>query len=483
MKKFVHYIRSIFALDTRSLAVLRIVIGLVLIRDLVIGLQFLTAFHTDSGILPLDILMTNYPSENVWSIHAISNTYTYQLVLFILHCIIAVAFTLGYKTHIATILLWVFTLSLHWHNPLILNWWDTVVRLILFWGMFLPLGHQRSLDRRNTKKKAMSVFSLATVGYILQVCFVYIFATILKDHPRWTQEFSAVYYALSLDPFVTTLWSRVYQYPTLMERLTKFSYYLEWFGLVLLLIPRKNHLRRILCIGLFISFHLWLGLTMQLYSFPYIMIGLRLALVPAAGWQILSTLQGGHTDTDKDTTPIPNIIIQTQKLHPLISVFLILSLGYIFSRNLRTTDFDRHNDWFSTDINRFWFLFRIDQYRNMFAPYPFVDDGRVILEGIHQDGTSINLLDPDAEYSLAKPADMKRYYPHERRRKYYTSMWMKKNSDYRQYGAAYHCNARNKAHPDNPLTQIKRYYVLERTLADFETEEIDEVLLYDGECG
>jgi len=58
-------------------------------------------------------------------------------------------------------------------------------------------------------------------------------------------------------------------------------------------------------------------------------------------------------------------------------------------------------------------------------------------------------------------------------------MWMKKNSDYRQYGANYHCYTWNTAHPDDPISSIKRYYMLERTLEDYETRPIEEVVLYE----
>ena len=479
--KFAHsvisYLQSIFALDTRSLALLRILIWCIIIWDLLIWLQFLAAFHTDVWLLPKSVLLSNYQMENIWSMHSISSSYWYQLVLWWWQMIIAIMFVIGHKTQAMTILLWILTLSLHWHNPLILNWWDTVVRLILFWGMFLPLGHQRSLDNNKYKNIPISVFSIATVGYVLQVCFIYIFATILKDHPRWTTDFTAVYYSLSLEPFVTSIWSWVYNYPELMKWLTIFSYYLEWYGLFLLLIPWKNHFRRILCIALFVMFHIWLGLTMKLYSFPYIMVWLWLALVPAGWWDKLMRMGWKNIDTINIATTI-----HIQKLHPLISGFLILCLVYIFSRNLRSTDFDKYDDWFPTDINRFWFLFRIDQYWNMFAPYPFVDDGRVVIEGKKQNWESINLISPESEYTLDKPGDMWSYYPHERRRKYYTSMWMKKNSDYRQYGANYHCYTWNTAHPDDPISSIKRYYMLERTLEDYETRPIEEVVLYEWTC-
>ena len=69
----------------------------------------------------------------------------------------------------------------------------------------------------------------------------------------------------------------------------------------------------------------------------------------------------------------------------------------------------------------------------MFAPYPFVDDGWTVLEGTTKDGKAVNLLDPNKEVSYAKPEDFGDLYAHERRRKYFTNMRLKKNTRYRKY--------------------------------------------------
>lgn len=478
MNNIINYIKNIFSLDTRSLAILRIWLGCILIRDVLIGLQFLTAFHTDVWVMPLHALMDAYPSENVWSIHTISNEYNFQLVLFLIHLLIAVLFTLWWKTRIVAVLLWIFTLSVHGHNPIILNGWDWVTRLLLFWGMFLPLGDQRSLDNRVTKNEPTSVFSIASLGYILQLSFVYIFASILKDHPRWISEFTSTYYALSLDLFRTPIWDITYQYPDLMKGMTAFSYYIETIWLGLLLIPWKNYLRRIWAVWLFAMFHIWLGLHLRLYSFPHIMVFARLALLPYSFWeQLLAKVKSWYQQTTH--------IIKTQKFSFLISLFLILCITYIFSWNLRTTDFEKYGDWFPHEMNKYWFLFRIDQYWNMFAPYPLVDDGRVVIEWITGDEKSVDLLHHDEELSFDRPvtsSDWKDYYDHERRRKYYTNLWSKSNSNRRQYWAAYHCHLWNTKFPDNKITTLKRYYMLEKTLDDYKTGPLEKVLLYEWAC-
>lgn len=478
MNNVISYIKNIFSLDTRSLAILRIWLGLILIRDILIWLQFLSAFHTDVWIMPLQALMDSYPAENVWSIHSISNEYNFQLILFLLHLVIAVLFTVWRKTKIFTILLWIFTVSVHGHNPIILNGWDTITRLLLFWSMFLPLWDQFSLDNIEKKNLPVSIFSIATLGYVIQLSFVYIFASILKDHPRRISDFTSTYYALSLDLFRTPIWDLTYMYPEIMRWMTAFSYYVETIWIGLLLVPWKNHLWRIAAILLFVIFHIWLGLHLRLYSFPYIMVFARIALLPHRFWERwFGKLKKWYVQ--------PLHTIKLQKFPILISLFLILCLAYIFSRNLRTTDFDKHNERFPREVNKFWFLFRIDQYWNMFAPYPLVDDGWTVIQWNTVEGKSVDLLHPDLELSFERPvtsSDRKNYYDHERRRKYYTNLWMKSNSDRRQYWAAYHCHLWNTKSPDNKITDIKRYYMLEKTLDDYKNAPLEKVLIYESEC-
>ncbi len=490
-KLFLHaiwwYIKRVFALDTRSLAIFRIWFWCILILDIIMGIYFLIPFHSDFWVLPLDALLDSYRQENVRSFSAISNALWYQYALFIWALLTAVSYTIGRKTKTSSILLRILILGIHGHNPLVLNWGDTVVRLFLFWGMFLPLNHQRSIDNKKNPKQPIAVFSLATFAFILQISFVYIFSAILKDHPRWHTDFTATYYALSLDTFRTFIGDVVYQHEWLMKSLTAFSYYLELYGPLLLIIPRKQHKRRFLWVILFMAFHAGLGLNLRLYTFPWVLWFGWFALTPSFVWDYFNlwakAKQITWVENDNETEAIQkrktSIITQNLGLFP--SVLVLWALFYIFSRNLRTLDFDKHDDRFPRHLNRYGFLLRIDQYRNMFSPYPFVDDGRTVMEGITPTGKSVNLMNHSKELSFDKPEKFNDIYNHERRRKYLTNLRMKKNSKYRVYGANYFCHLRNSQQKEK-VKSIKRHYVLETTLEDYKTTEPEAILLYEAEC-
>jgi hypothetical protein len=265
-----------------------------------------------------------------------------------------------------------------------------------------------------------------------------------------------------------------------MKWLTAFSYYLESLGLILLIIPWKQWLRRSICIGLFLVFHIWLWVWLHLYAFPWIMSFAWITLVPSTLWNKLATYLSWQSYTFLKQSKE----FYQQKFTFIISLLLILSLLYSFGWNLRTTDFDRYDDYFPRDINRFWFLLRIDQYRNMFAPYPFVDNGWIQIAWYTKDGTEVNLMHHDKAFTLDEPDRYQTHLKHERWRKYLTSMWMKDNSSYRIYGANYFCHQRNtsKSWSNNKVEEIKRRYMVEKTLEDYESVPTREVLLYEGNC-
>lgn len=221
-------IRSIFSLDLRALALLRIGLGIVILVDLITNSFSLTAHFTDAGVLPLDVLLPAYSEENMWSLHSISGRYRREVMLFLLNGCVAVGLLVGRKTRWMTVLARVLFCSMSGRNPLIINGGDVLLRMLLFRSMFLPLGALRSRDaKRHGTPSQITFFSRATVGLTVQMISVYVFSFLLKTDPQRTSEFTALYTALSLDAFKTPLGELLYQHPQLMKVLTQAVRYLE----------------------------------------------------------------------------------------------------------------------------------------------------------------------------------------------------------------------------------------------------------------
>ena len=131
--------------DTRALAALRVGLGLLLLADLLGRSRDLRAFYTDAGVLPRS---TRAAVVSDWflSVHALSGDLWWQVLLFLVAGVAAIALTVGYRTRVATAVSWVLLVSLHNRMPVVLNGGDVLLRMVLLWAIFLPLGERWAVD-------------------------------------------------------------------------------------------------------------------------------------------------------------------------------------------------------------------------------------------------------------------------------------------------------------------------------------------------
>ena len=116
---------------------MRIAVGFVLLTDLFIRSISIKAFFTDEGVLPIDVLKQYNWSPNYYSFHALSGDLWWQVVLFLINALCIVLLMIGYRTRVFTFICWVFITSLQNRNPFILQGGDDMLRLLLFWAIFL----------------------------------------------------------------------------------------------------------------------------------------------------------------------------------------------------------------------------------------------------------------------------------------------------------------------------------------------------------
>ncbi|MGB7087313.1 MAG: DCC1-like thiol-disulfide oxidoreductase family protein, partial [Phormidesmis sp.] len=187
---------------------------------------------------------------------------------------------------------WILLISMHNRNPLLIFAADDVLRAVMFWAMFLPLGAAYSVDRAmNTATKAVPVrvLSGATLALMAQQCFIYIFSAVFKTtNSAWWPDGTAVYYSLSYDQYVTALGHFLLNLGPLLTVFTLVTLVLEWVGPLLIWSPIRNDLCRIVAVVLFVSLHAGFGLTLNLGIFPFLSIVTWLAFIPTSAWEALS---------------------------------------------------------------------------------------------------------------------------------------------------------------------------------------------------
>ena len=90
MVRFIQSVTELFETDLRSLAVLRLGIGLLLLHDLVQRSGDLVAHYTNFGVLPRTAMIQNTYSRWVVSIHLMSGTWEVEAILFVTVALFAV---------------------------------------------------------------------------------------------------------------------------------------------------------------------------------------------------------------------------------------------------------------------------------------------------------------------------------------------------------------------------------------------------------
>lgn len=276
---------EIFSLDLRSLALFRLGLATMLLLDWIDRLPDLRVLYSDSGILPRSIISGMHPV----SLHMLHGSVWFQVVLAGIACVFALLLFVGYRTVFVTLVSWLLLISVHTRMPAVMQGGDQLMRMLLFWSIFLPLGACYSLDaaRPGARPPSARVLSLASVAYILQLCQVYWYAAGWKWMAPWREEGTAIYLALHVDYFPTRLGLWLREQPALCRLLTHYTIWLETLGPMLLLLPFHIGLQRMVSIIAFITFHAGLALTMELGHFPFVCMVAWLPILPASFWDRL----------------------------------------------------------------------------------------------------------------------------------------------------------------------------------------------------
>ena len=191
---------------------------------------------------------------------------------------------------------WVFFVSLSARMPIVSHAGDDLMRLALFWMIFLPTNRHFSVDRalvdlnsQTPSKFNYDILNIASIAMLLQLIYMYFFTGLLKWHPVWTTEGSALYLALELEKFLTPFGELLRLLPYgVLQFLTRVTLFSELIIPLLVFIPFKNHYLRFVSITTFVIFHLGLFATFKLGNFPWICIAYWMIFIPTHFWNFIS---------------------------------------------------------------------------------------------------------------------------------------------------------------------------------------------------
>ena len=518
----------LFGLDLRSLALFRIGVAAVLLVDLARRLGDLRAHYGDDGILPIALLPKPGAGASdillPFSLHSLGGSPLYQGLLFFVAALAGVALLLGWRTRLATIVAWFLTTSLYARNPLVCQAGDTLLRLFLFWVIFLPWGACWSLDARRAPPPPRRVTNVATGALLLQLCAVLWFAALLKFDPAWRRDGDAIYRALAIAEMRTPLGDLLFERRSLMTFLTFATLVQEGFVPFLLFVPWKTWIFRLLVVASFTLFHLSLALFMELGYFQSLCILGWLALLPSEFWDALELRwrrrRAGATKipaTEISQDPVASVAAAEPAAavegggtpaapHPPLGLAAKLALPfllvYVYVENLNHWNQPRAPDdgvamtalldlrdavrrHFPLQDSSLGAVLGLDFTWYLFAPKPPAVHGWFVLDATLNDGRHVDLLpfcmgSKETLVGFARPRRGGPSDPDLRWRKYLDNLIALPPDKliYRHALAAYAAETWNRAHASEPTHQLKSLEVdlmRETTQPDYQPPTIERV--------
>ncbi len=470
-----------FGIDLRSLAAFRMGVAGVLLLDLWYRAHEITAYFTDVGVLPriarIELFETHF--RDTWSLHLMGGTLWSQVLLFMLAAVLATWLLVGYRTRLAAFGSWILLCSLDARNPVILDSGDVLLRSMLFWGLFLPLGARWSFDQPPADGSFLRkpvITSVATFALLIQLCLMYWFSFAFKslsvgEMPSpWTHGYSAVYYALNCDAFATAggIWLR--QFPTVMSVMTVSVLWMELFGPLLALSPWRTKWCRGAMVAAFTLLHIGFGLTLSIGLFVVICIVCWWLFLPSEFWDGLAAMSRRWWSTD------PAIETQSQQSTEVAGLATNRPVLWLRLARLRAgVDWVRKYGFTSPETVRFrrrWYvdgvvaivlvyvviwnvrevnfkyfeprilpvtwnaparILGLDQNWSMFAPLPRTEDGWLVMRGTLHDETEVNLWEFDQPLPWEKPSLVSATYHTQRWRKYLDNLTTEMFAPHRMY--------------------------------------------------
>jgi hypothetical protein len=386
---------ELFGLDLRSLALLRVGLGATLLIDLAVRAQDLRAHYTDFGILPRAELGL-YTWRTVWNLHALASpSPTAVTALFALAAALAVALALGWHTRAATLGSWLLTASLQYRDPALVFGGDVMLRMLLFWGLFLPLGARFSLDARRhpgRAPRANHCVSVATFALLLQVALVYWFSVLNRTGPTWWDG-RALGWALHFDTFATGLGMRLREHEAWLAPMTHVAIWFEALGPFLAFSPFATGATRTLAVFLFLGFHAVLGLLFHIGLFPAAFALAWIGILPGWFWRRLGARQ-------EPLAPAGPGAGGASRAHGAVAA---TALVFVVLSNLSTVRDGALARLFPTGWDLPAQALWIDQLWGLFSPDPPRYDGWYVSKGVLADGRELDLHDPERPLSFEKP--------------------------------------------------------------------------------
>ena len=481
-------IKELFAIDLRSLALLRASMALLILVDLLTRILSLNVFYTDTSAFPRALAIWLLSPWD-FSIYFANGTFAAQIALFLIAAFFAILLLIGWHTRLATFMSWFLLLSLHSRNPMVPSGGDYLLRLFLFWSLFLPLGARFSVDSASspsTQSGPLWTVSIGTAALLAQVAFVYWSAAVAKIGSDVWRSGDAVYYALSLNHYAQPFGQFLLHHssPSVLKFLTHSVVLFEFLGPFILFSPIFTGPVRIVTIVGFLCLQLGFGLCIDLELFPWISSAAMIPFLPSLFWDgIVNRLElRKYFRWEAIAGSVHSHLARLMKVRPsplAVNILAGFFLLYIFISNLEGA--------FSKGIipgGLRWLgdLLSLDQTWSMFVP-PGEYSVWFVIPGKLKDGTEVDLLKNSSPVAWDKPSGASTTFKTDHWRSYLLTLWGGQSQLLSPYLSWYLCSEWNRSHREEMrLEELEIFAVAQRTLLNQQTAAPQSQSLFKYSC-
>jgi hypothetical protein len=450
-------------MDVRSLAMFRIFLALTILIDVLLRYPDAGAFYSDAGVYDRE---TNYRFIEEfggkgwewcsWSWNWISGSVGWQQALFLVEAVAALFLLIGFASRFSVFVIWMLVVSQHLRGPLVITSGDMLLKLMLFWSLFLPLDRVWSVAARRRHAAVQSSetwhVSIATAGFIIQVILMYFFTGVAKFNDIWFAG-HAMDYVLRLELYITDFGRWMLNFPGLLKVASWGTLLIELLTVWLLLSPWRNSFWRVFNISAFWGFHLGIALCMSIGLFPLICMIAWLPLFPREAW----TAQAIPLPSSKRLT-------EWQRLGVVAGGLVIATTLWVNLSNLGRGPFSGTLPAFLRAGIR---AIGIEQHFQMFG-IPPNESPWFVYEGRLKNGNKVDLFREGNRLELEKPADIAATFPGHNWRKLHQNLVDRRLEGYRPALLEYAVRKWNASHSEQEQIQSATLRCfIERTGPDY----------------
>nr|WP_186774679.1 HTTM domain-containing protein [Allorhodopirellula solitaria] len=261
-----------------------------LLVDLIIRATSLEAHYTDIGVMPSTLVGGNYEGTWRWSLHLWSGSLGFAYLLFMVSGIAAVCLTIGFCAPIATIACWVLWASVQCRTPLLQNGGDDLLRMLLFWAMFLPLPSNGRF-KLGTALIRYRTSSIASAALLLQVSLMYFMAGSWKLTGDWLHG-NELHRIFCDGGYARPLAYALQSYPNLTSISGTAVVVAEHLLAFLLWIPPRYWRARCAVVAALALMHVGVELTLTVGLFSFVCWTALLLFLPTGFWDAFEKRMG-----------------------------------------------------------------------------------------------------------------------------------------------------------------------------------------------